>query len=86
MVCAGGTSVHGHPEGETRECNRTVRPRLTGKLLMLRDEGGRCSSATWTLAVKRRSKVAASASVRQSRNTEGGHRAFSEYNDVAQAQ
>ena len=40
MACAGGTSAHGHPEGETRECSRTVRPCLTGEFLMLRDEGG----------------------------------------------
>ena len=32
-LCAGGTSVHGHPEGETRECSRTVRHRLTVWLL-----------------------------------------------------
>ena len=67
-LCAGGTSVHGHPEGETRECSRTVRPRLTGELLMLRDEGGggvplRCGR--WQLSGGRRSQI--SASVHQSR-------------------
>ena len=59
MVCAGGTSVHGHPEGETRECSRTVRPRLTGELLMLRDEGGGgvpLRRGRWQLSGGRRSQ------------------------------
>ena len=67
-LCAGGTSVHGHPEGETRECSRTVRPRLTGWLLMLRDEGGGgvpLRRGRWQLSGGRRSQI--SASVHQSR-------------------
>ena len=71
-LCAGGTSVHGHPEGETRECSRTVRPRLTGKLLMLRDEGGGgvpLRRGRWQLSGGRRSQI--SASVHQSRNAAG---------------
>ena len=68
MVCAGGTSVHGHPEGETREYSRTVRPCLTGELLMLRDEGGGgvpLRRGRWQLSGGRRSQI--SASVHQSR-------------------
>ncbi|SFA79312.1 hypothetical protein SAMN05216587_101912 [Selenomonas ruminantium] len=63
----GGTSGAELPEGETREWRRTVRTRLTGWLLMLRDEGGGGASCDVDAGRWRRSKVAKSASVHQSR-------------------
>ena len=63
-----GTSGAALPEGETREWRRTVRTRLTGWLLMLRDEGGGgvpLRRGRWQLSGGRRSQI--SASVHQSR-------------------
>ncbi len=59
--CAGGTSVHGHPEGETRECSRTVRPRLTVWLLwrLIRvGQGVQRRRGRWQLSGGRRSQPA----------------------------
>ena len=64
----GGTSGAELPEGETREWSRTVRTRLTGWLLMLRDEGGGgvpLRRGRWQLSGGRRSQI--SASIHQSR-------------------
>ena len=59
--CAGGTSVHGHPEGETRKCSRTVRSRLPVWLLwrLIRvGQGVQRRRGRWQLSGGRRSQPA----------------------------
>ena len=69
----GGTSEPDLPEGETRERRRTVRHRLTGWLLVMRDKGGaRCSPCDVDAGSSQRSKVVASAASTKAENAAWG--------------